>query len=461
MLKRFYFAKKTSVLMILLLVSFLALWLIPYLRKIFHDQNLPPSIPLIIAYFFLISTLQIIFYFLFFKFFSRIFLKKYFKIFLLLVLIAAIIFLALPPQGSVDLTNYIFYAKILAHYGENPYLHSINEFSADPFFSDTNPCWRGVTPYGPVWILLSLVPYKISPSLLLHKVFAFKILSLFFWFAVGYLIFFILKKIKPEIAHFGTLLYFFNPLLLFEALNNGHNDIVFVFFVLLAVYFYLDNKKTLVLPVLAVSFLIKYVSLILFPLVLLILWDKKKNKNIFSLVTGVLLSLIIVFLALWPFTFSWGAMLASLFNQAAVPRASHYFSPGPLIFSLFFSFLNNQSSWITFLSFGLFILGYLYLLIEFLKKKRGIIISISTVFFLYLAVATFWLQPWYFVWLIPLLILKLDKPVFSFLIFAVSLIGFWSYIFPSGLLLFLLIAVILILKIKGTDSFFKYFYAPN
>lgn len=431
-----------------LLASFAALFLMPYLRKILNDQEIPSFTPEITSYFFLISTLQMALYYLFWRFFRNDF-KTHFRLLLLLSLVAAAIFFILPPQGAVDINNNIFFSKIMVDYGANPYIHPIKEFSNDVFSPETNRWWKGVTPYGPVWSLLSLVPYKLSGPLLAQKIFSFRAFNLIFWAAAGYLIFLILKKTKPDLAHQATIVYLFNPLILFEAINNAHNDLIFIFFILLAIYFYFDEKKFLVLPFLTISFLIKYTSLIVFPFFFWLMWNDKQTRK--KLFIGIFLSLAIIFLTLWPFSFNWRAMIASLENQTTILYNPYYLSLGPLFLLATLSPLGQNFEIIKFLSFGLFALGYIFLLIKFVKKETPITASFWTLTLLLLA-ATFWLQPWYFLWLIPLIILKMEKPFFNFLLFALSLVGLWVYgtsPLPPSLLLLFLIGALCILKFTG------------
>jgi hypothetical protein len=432
-----------------LLVSFAALFFIPYLREIFNDREVPSFTEEIKLYFLIISTLQIILYYFLLKLFKNNS-GINFKVLLLLALLAAAIFFILPPQGAVDINNNIFFTKIFSDYGVNPYLHPIKEFPNDVLFPETNRWWKGVTPYGPAWSLLSLVPYKLSGPLLAQKIFSFRAFNLLFWGITGYLIFLILKKTKPNLAPLATIAYLFNPLILFEAVNNAHNDLIFIFFILLAIYFYLNNKKSLVIPFLTISVLIKYVSLLIIPFFLWSLWrDKQTRKK--HLLIGIFLSLIVTLLILWPFSFDWRAMLLSLKNQTTILHNPYYLSLGPIVLFTILSYLGQSFEITKFLSFGLSTSGYVFLLINFLKKEAPIAATFWTLALLLLT-ATFWLQPWYFLWLIPLIILKMEKPLFSFLLFSLSLAGLWTYgiyPLPLGTILMVLIGILFILKITG------------
>src|SRR5689334_6878733 len=58
------------------------------------------------------------------------------------------------PLLSDDIFYSIFGGRIIAHYGQNPFLHPPAHFASDPFLSYAG--WKELTmPYGPLWALLS------------------------------------------------------------------------------------------------------------------------------------------------------------------------------------------------------------------------------------------------------------------------------------------------------------------
>jgi hypothetical protein len=81
----------------------------------------------------------------------------------------------------------------------------------------------------------------------------------------------ILRRLKPEWALVGAAAFAWNPLALLEAAGNAHNDIVMVFFLLLAVYFAASQRRWLVIPALTLSILTKFVTLMVLPFFLLYL----------------------------------------------------------------------------------------------------------------------------------------------------------------------------------------------
>src|SRR5258706_5338006 len=74
---------------------------------------------------------------------------------------------------SYDLFNYIFDAKIITHYSQNPYMHMALDFPHDPMLSFMH--WTQRTyPYGPAWLLVTAPLSFIGLQFFLPTFFLFK-----------------------------------------------------------------------------------------------------------------------------------------------------------------------------------------------------------------------------------------------------------------------------------------------
>src|SRR5207247_3994788 len=58
---------------------------------------------------------------------------------------------------------------------------------------------------------------------------------------------------------------FCNPLLLWEGIGNGHNDLVLMVFVLAALYAWYARRDAMVIPLLVAGAMLKYMPLLLIP----------------------------------------------------------------------------------------------------------------------------------------------------------------------------------------------------
>lgn len=176
-----------------------------------------------------------------------------------------------PAMLSYDIFNYISTARVAFHYHENPYIIMPIEFTNDPFFTFTRATNK-VALYGPLWIILTSVPYVFGFGTFLIIFFNFKLLILLFFIATLFLIYKITQRLFP------VILFGLHPLVLAEVVAGAHNDIVMMFFALLAVYLLTQKKLLLAVVVLLLSILIKYATIFLVPVFLYYLWRSMKGR---------------------------------------------------------------------------------------------------------------------------------------------------------------------------------------
>lgn len=175
--------------------------------------------------------------------------------------------LALYPIGAADIFDNIIRGRLLAVHGGNPFYETPRAYVADPFFAYTG--WRDATSaYGPAWEALAVIAARLAGDGVLANLLAFKLLGLVFYGGCLVLIARLLQKHAPERALQGMVLLAWNPLVIYETAGNGHNDIVMVFFVLLGLYALSESRFTLAALALTLGALIKFIPILLLPIVL-------------------------------------------------------------------------------------------------------------------------------------------------------------------------------------------------
>jgi hypothetical protein len=97
-------------------------------------------------------------------------------------------------------------------------------------------------------------------------------LSVVAFLSAAWLVERLLLELRPGAALEGLYFFAWNPLVLLMTVGDGHNDIVLVALVLLALWLLLRERWAFSLAVLALSVWVKYVSLVLVPLFGLYLW---------------------------------------------------------------------------------------------------------------------------------------------------------------------------------------------
>jgi hypothetical protein len=172
------------------------------------------------------------------------------------------------PALSHDLFNYIFDARILTHYGQNPYLHKALDFPGDPMLRFMH--WTHRTyPYGPSFLLLSLIPSFLGFGKFALTFMLFKLVNVVLYCIAAVL----LARSHKQAA----LLFITSPLVIVEGLMNTHNDFVAVAIALIAVSIVGTNKRGWTRSLLIFSGLVKYLTI---PAILLGWGSNKKQYEI-------------------------------------------------------------------------------------------------------------------------------------------------------------------------------------
>ena len=226
------------------------------------------------------------------------------------LMIAVIVVLGVSisyPFLSHDLFNYMFDAKIVTTYGQNPYFKKPMDFSADPWLRFMH--WTHRTyPYGPFFLVLSLIPSFFSLGKLLLSFFMFKGLM-----SISYLgMVWAIQKVNKKMA----MLVATSPLIIIEGLVSAHNDIVGTSLAVIGIWLLITHKTWWGRAVMVLSAGIKYFTA---PLLLV-----NKSEDIYSrmaLVTCITLLSILTFyfeiqpwyfLIFFGFVFHYPALLRNL-----------------------------------------------------------------------------------------------------------------------------------------------------
>ena len=253
-----------------------------------------------------------------------------------LIILATVILTFSYNAFSYDLFNYIFDAKIVTHYFQNPYLHKALDFPMDPMLSFMHWTHR-LYPYGPIWIGLTIPLSLIGLQFFLPTFFLFKIFIAAGFLGTVYFIGKILQKSQPHNELFGVAFFALNPLVIIESLVSAHNDIVMMFFGMWAVYLLMNMRYVRSIILFALSVGVKFATAAIFPVYALIIYLQNKNKKInwqlmFFFMT--ILTIVPIILASFRTSFQPWYLLDILPFVALVSTDYYAFIPGVLI-SLF------------------------------------------------------------------------------------------------------------------------------
>lgn len=180
---------------------------------------------------------------------------------------------------SYDLFNYIFDAKIVTFYHQNPYLHKALDFPSDPMLNFMRWTHR-VYPYGPVWLFLTVPISFLGLNFFLPTFFLFKFLAAGSYLGTAYFIDKIMTSFYPKDEVFGLVFFALNPLVIIESLVSGHNDITMILFALIAVYLFLKNKYIRSILFILLSIGIKFATFFILPIFLAIYFLGRDKRHI-------------------------------------------------------------------------------------------------------------------------------------------------------------------------------------
>ena len=191
-------------------------------------------------------------------------------------LIGAVLMLSYPFL-SHDFFNYLFDAKIATFYHQNPYFRRALDFPQDEWTRFMHRTHR-TYPYGPVFLVITLVPSFLSFGKFLPDFILFKLTFIGFYLAAVYSLSHINKKSAIEFAT--------HPLVIIEGLVNAHNDLIGLSLALFGIYYLFQNKKWQARLFLLLSGGIKYVTM---PL----LFVTKKHRRLNLLLLTIIITIIV------------------------------------------------------------------------------------------------------------------------------------------------------------------------
>ncbi len=223
------------------------------------------------------------------------------QIIIIFPILAMLTLAHLYPITSLDSINQAIQVRVLTVHHANPLLVPAATFSGDPFTA-YDDAQNLPSPYGPLSIILSAGPALLAGNNLLALALLEKMMPLLFVLGCLRLVWLIASKIAPHRRWQALLLIGWNPLLLLETAGNGHNDSIFLFFVLLAFYWLIAGPRWPTLPALALAALVNALALVFLPLLVVALWRAGSLlRRVINLLGGAALALALLIAALLPF----------------------------------------------------------------------------------------------------------------------------------------------------------------
>ena len=324
------------------------------------------------------------------------------------ILAAALLF-CLPllltyPINATDVFRYFIRGRVTTVYGESALLVAPSAFPQDPYLPLAGE-WAGNTsPYGPLWEVVAAVVTIVSRQNLLSGLVLFKSLAAVGHLGIGALIWQAGKELPQKQRAANTLLWTWNPALLFMFAIDAHNDALMIFWLVMGTI--LMKRRPLFGFLIAVlGALIKPIALLALPFLFIGHWRKlytlsTRLRYLLAAAAGTLILALVTFA---PF----GSPLELGMRLLQEASDAVGFSPGVLII-LLAQRLGSTVSVDVMTDVGATLGSLLFLVLAVLllwRVWRGMqpLRGVAFVFAAYVATAlTFriWYSTWPFAWLI-------------------------------------------------------------
>ena len=190
------------------------------------------------------------------------------RMIVLLAIAFHVIVLTLPLLFSRDVYSYAYYGRIWNSYGANPYVMTPSDFRGNALFEYTWPGWRG-TPsvYGPLFTWLSVVTTGVLRSVT-SQIRGFQILAAMASLGTLFVVWRLVKRVRPERAVFAVAVIGLNPIVVYQVVGGGHNDMLVAFFVACAIACVFSKRELAAALCLGLGMSVKASAVV--PLILLI-----------------------------------------------------------------------------------------------------------------------------------------------------------------------------------------------
>ena len=331
------------------------------------------------------------------------------------------------PVGAADLFDQIFRGRILGHYGANPFFTPPNIYPDDPLRPWVGSWANTASPYGPAWEVPAAAMSVLAGDDLWTNLLLFKGLVIGAYIVAALALWGTLRRLRPEWAARGLLLFAWNPLILFETAGNGHNDMVMIAWMLVALYLLARGGRWALFAPAALmgAALVKFVpGLLLLPL-LAVLWYEagplpdslRRRLTRVSVGAGLAaLTAVVAYAPFWHGTATIGALARGSLFTASIPKVVVDFLAEQLVLrdpALDLAAAMAQAEgWVRSVAAGLTVGWMLVQTLRIIwagqaRPDRTTLLTVGyramyEVLFVTLLFATLWFQPWYLQWLIAI-----------------------------------------------------------
>ena len=344
------------------------------------------------------------------------------------------------PYQSIDSLTYVAHGFMRTTHGLNPHGRAAAEIA---YRGDTAELARqlatfgwlpvhGPSPYGALWTWIEALAASLTGSvpgaLLLTK-------SLLVLASLGCagLIWTVLGRVRPEDQLLGTLVYLWNPLIVFEFAAEGHNDALMVLCVLASLLFTVTARPALSVMGVVLGVLVKYLPIIFLPAQAIYLWRTRQGTQrlALSVSLALFLGLLLTVALYWPFWI--GAGTFDAVRQQGLPFLAP--TPSGVLYWLALQVFPDGAEAVTLRLLGLSLVVFAVIVGWRARGAAGLLRACAWISLFYLLVVSAGTWPWYAA--LPLALMALSPrgiflPLALVVTFTSRLVGPFSNLVNNG-----------------------------
>jgi hypothetical protein len=332
------------------------------------------------------------------------------------------------PATAIDVFIYAARSRLFTEHGLNPLDARPNDYlGIDPYMQYASQEWGSRTsPYGPLWNLLAAPATLIGGASITTALFVFKGIAVAAWLGCGALIWRTVERLRPGDGLAAACFFLWNPIVLWEGIANGHNDLIMILFVLAAAWAYVAKVDEAVVPLIVIAVLIKYAAIVVLPIAAIAVLRRQSSRFAGVRLTGLwaLWSLGLTVVSLAPF-YDLEAIRNSIDDQTGLLLTS----PGALLHDELrtagysadiYNTILDGSRWVAIAGIGLLIALTVW------KPWKNLRFQHEAFWILILA-GTPALRPWYAIWMVAMaMLLPIGWPTVRAVAYAIGAYGLYA-----------------------------------
>lgn len=215
--------------------------------------------------------------------------------------IAAAAFVSMYPVSAIDIFNYASQTRVWTDLGQNPNVVPPSVLPESNWTHFSGEWVVRPSPYGPLWRWIAAPATFLAGDNLILAVVLIKITLLLLLLVAAWMVGDIVAR-RGGSRSAGIIAVMWSPLVLWEGIGNGHNDLAMGALLVVAIWFWQRDNQQGTIPMVVAAALVKYTVVLVGPVIALGSWlREKRSDRVRTPIWWFIDSALIVVVGFWPF----------------------------------------------------------------------------------------------------------------------------------------------------------------